>query len=131
MANLREVWQDVEVHLELAVGFDPETFEYLYPGLSLVLAELLLGPPRLKRDSLELLAFGNQKSFEVQLPRLRFHLLETRQLGQALDRLFTALEFDIVGHKIISIPPPSMAIQLPQGWRARSGVWLCHRPLAS
>lgn len=125
-----EVWEDVEVHLELAFEFDPERLQKEYPGLSLVLAELLVGPPRRWRDAAELLPYAGLKSLEAHLERLRFNPLETRRLGQVLDRLFTALEFEIVGQKVISIPlPPN--VETPEGWRARSGVWLCHLPLAS
>ncbi|GIW25335.1 hypothetical protein [Meiothermus sp.] len=126
----REVWQDVEVNLELSLEFDPEAFLRRYPGLALVLAELLVGPPRRWRDPAELLPYAGCKSLEAKLPRLRFSPLETRPLAQALDKLFTTLEFSIVGHKVIAVPPPSKAIELPEGWRAQSGVWLCHQPLA-
>ncbi|MCL6526568.1 MAG: hypothetical protein K6T57_06735 [Thermaceae bacterium] len=122
----REVWQDVEVHLELSLEFDPEALIQGHPGLALVLAELLIGPPRYWRDEAELLPFAGLKSLEAQLPRLRFRPLETRRLAQALDRLFTALEFEIVGHKVLSVPNLQA-----QGWQAKSGVWLCHQPLAS
>ncbi|MER3443725.1 MAG: hypothetical protein C4333_06255 [Meiothermus sp.] len=125
-----EVWEDVEVHLELALEFDPERLQKEHPGLGLVLAELLVGPPRRWRDPAELLPYAGLKSLQAHLERLRFNPLETRRLGQALDRLFTALEFEIVGQKVISIPlPPN--VEKPEGWRARSGVWLCHLPLAS
>ena len=60
---------------------------------------------------------------------MRLNFLETRRLGQALDRWFTALEFEIVGQKMLAVPPPG-PIELPEGWRAKSGVWLCHQPLA-
>lgn len=123
----REVWQDVEVHLELSLEFDPVALETWHPGLSLVLAELLIGPPRRWRDPAELRPYAGMKSLEAQLPRLRFSPLETRCLGQALDRLFTALEFDIVGHKILSVPNARAS----ESWQAKSGVWLCHLPLAS
>jgi|YNPMSStandDraft_1061717.scaffolds.fasta_scaffold09122_1 hypothetical protein len=129
-AARREVWQDVEVNLELSLEFDPEAFLQRYPGLALVLAELLVGSPRRWRDPVELLPYAGQKSLEARLPRLRFSPLETRSLGQALDRLFTALEFSIVGHKVMAVPPPGRSIELPEGWRASSWVWLCHRPLA-
>ncbi|MER3554197.1 MAG: hypothetical protein C4331_07575 [Meiothermus sp.] len=125
--NQREVWQDVEVHLELSLEFDPEALKQRHPGLSLVLAELLIGPPRQWRDPAELLPYAGLKSLEAQLPRLRFSPLETRRLGQAIDRLFTAIEFEIVGHKVLSVPN----LQALEGWRAKSGVWLCHHPLAS
>jgi len=125
-----EVWEDVEVHLELALEFDPERLQKEHPGLGLVLAELLIGPPRRQRDVAELWPYAGLKSLEAHLERLGFNPLETRRLGQALDRLFTALEFEIVGQKVISVPlPPN--VELPEGWRARSGVWLCHLPLAS
>jgi hypothetical protein len=126
----REVWQDVEVNLELSLEFDPEAFLHRHPGLALVLAELLVGPPRRWRDPAELLPYAGCKSLEARLPRLRFSPVETRSLGYALDRLFTAIEFSIVGHKIISVPQPNKAIRLPEGWRAPSAVWLCHQPLA-
>lgn len=129
-AARREVWQDVEVNLELSLEFDPEEFLRRYPGLSLVLAELLVGPPRRWRDPAELLPYAGCKSLEARLPRLRFSPLETRSLGQALDRLFTTIEFSIVGHKVLAVPPPGRFIELPEGWRAKSEVWLCHRPLA-
>ncbi|WP_233498303.1 hypothetical protein [Meiothermus sp. QL-1] len=125
----KEVWEDVEVNLELSLEFDPDEFLRRYPGLSLVLAELLIGPPRRWRDPAELLPFGGCKSLEARLPRLRFSPLETRSLALALDRLFTAIEFSIVGHKVLAVPPPSRTVELPEGWRARSGVWLCHQPL--
>ncbi|MCX7784310.1 MAG: hypothetical protein N2318_11795 [Meiothermus sp.] len=125
----REVWQDVEVNLELSLEFDPEEFLRRHPGLALVLAELLVGPPRRWRDPAELWPYAGCKSLEAKLPRLRFSPLETRPLGQALDKLFTAIEFSIVGHKVITVPPPHKAIELPEGWRAPSGVWLCHQPL--
>ncbi len=125
----REVWQDVEVNLELSLEFDPEEFLRRHPGLALVLTELLIGPPRRWRDPAELLPYAGCKSLEARLPRLRFSPLETRRLGQALDKLFTAIEFSIVGHRVIAVPPPSKAIELPEGWRAHSGVWLCHQPL--
>jgi len=124
---LREVWQDVEVHLELSLEFDPEALAQSHSGLALVLAELMIGPPRRWRDPTELLPYAGLKSLEAQLPRLRFSPLETRRLGQALDQLFTALEFEIVGHKILSIPN----LEASSGWQAKSGVWLCHQPLAS
>lgn len=125
----REVWQDVEVNLELSLEFDPEEFLRRHPGLALVLAELLVGPPRHWRDPAELLPYAGCKSLEARLPHLRFSPLETRPLGQALDKLFTAIEFSIVGHKVIAVPPPAKNIELSEGWRARSGVWLCHQPL--
>ncbi|ADH62694.1 MAG: hypothetical protein ACOYW9_10535 [Deinococcota bacterium] len=126
----REVWQDVEVHLELSLEFDPEAFQKHYPGLALVMAELLIGPPRLWRDPAELLPYAGLKSLGAKLPRLRLNFLETRRLGQALDKWFTALEFEIVGQKVLAVPPPG-PIELPEGWRAKSGVWLCHQPLAN
>ncbi|RIH89738.1 hypothetical protein Mlute_00253 [Meiothermus luteus] len=128
-AMRKEVWQDVEVNLELSLEFDPEAFSKRHPGLSLVLAELLIGPPRHWRDPAELLPYAGCKSLEARLPRLRFSPLETRFLARALDQLFTTIEFSIVGHKVLTVPPPSKATKLPEGWRARSGVWLCHQPL--
>lgn len=128
---IREVWQDVEVHLEFSLEFDAETFLQRHPGLALVMAELMVGPPRQWRDPVELLPFSGKYSLDSALPRLRFNPLETRRLAQELDRLFTALEFSIVGHKVIAVPPPSPCQELPEGWRAKSGVWLCHQPLGS
>jgi hypothetical protein len=124
----REVWQNVEVRLELALEFDPEKLERSYSGLVPVLAELLIGPPRLERDSAELWPYAGLKSLAAQLPHLRLRFPETRRLGIALDGLFTAIDFQIVGQRVLQIPPPG-PIQLPQGWRALSGVWLCHQPL--
>lgn len=126
---IREVWQDVEVHLEFSLEFDAKAFLERHPGLALVMAELMVGPPRQWRDPIELLPFSGQHSLEANLPRLRFNPLETRRLAQELDRLFTALEFSIVGHKVIAVPPISPFQELPDGWRATSGVWLCHQPL--
>ncbi len=126
---LREVWQDVEVHLEFSLKFDAQAFLHKHPGLALVLAELMVGPPRQWRDPVELLPFSGRCSLEANLPQLRFNPIETRRLAQELDRLFTALEFSIVGHRIISVPPPSRQ-KLEGGWRATSGVWLCHQPLS-
>ena len=125
-----EVWHDVEVHVEFSLEFDPEAMHKQHPGLALVLAEMLVGPPRQWRDPAELLPFAGLKSLEAKLPRLRFSPIETKPLAHALDKMFTAIEFDIVGHKILTIPPPSKLIQLEQGWRAPSTIWLCHRPLS-
>lgn len=125
-----EVWHDVEVRLELSMGFDPEELSKRHPGLALVMAEMLVGPPRKWREPVELLPFAGLKSLEAKLPRLRFTPAETRPLAQALDRLFTAIEFDIVGHKILAVPPPSRLIRLEGGWQAPSTIWLCHQPLA-
>jgi hypothetical protein len=120
-----EVWQNVEVHLELALEFDPQKLELTHPGLVPVLAELLIGPPRLERDSAELWPYAGLKSLEAQLPHLRLRFLETRRLGLALDKLFTALDFQIVGQRVMQIPPPLST----QSWRAGGLVWLCHQPL--
>lgn len=126
---LREVWQDVEVHLELSLQFDAPVFAKKHPGLALVLAELLVGSPRQGRDPVELLPYNGCYSLEARLPRLRFSPIETRRLGQELDRLFTALEFNIVGHRIIAIPSLGSQQSTDKGWRAKSSVWLCHQPL--
>lgn len=112
------------------MGFDPEELSKRHPGLALVMAEMLVGPPRKWREPVELLPFAGLKSLEAKLPRLRFTPAETRPLAQALDRLFTAIEFDIVGHKILAVPPPSRLIRLEGGWQAPSTIWLCHQPLA-
>lgn len=125
----REVWSDVEIQLELAIEFDPEAFERTHPGLAPLLAELLIGPPRIQRDTAELWPYAGLKTLEARLPRLRFIPAETKRLALGLDRLFTALEFNIVGHKVLAIPNPE--VQHPDGWRSSSGVWLCHQPLAS
>lgn len=124
----REVWQNVEVHLELALEFDPEKLEKTHPGLVPVLAELLIGPPRFERDCAELWPYAGLKSLQAQLPHLRLRFPETRRLGIAIDRLFTAIDFQIVGQRVMPIPPIG-PIQLPDGWKAHSGVWLCHQPL--
>jgi hypothetical protein len=124
----REVWKDVEIHLEIAQAFDPKLLEEAHPWLALVMTELLFGNLQW-RDSAGLLQFAGQKSLEAQLPQLRFSPLETKYLGKVLDKLFTAIEFDIVGHKVMAVPPPTASVHLPQGWRAQSGIWLCHQPL--
>jgi hypothetical protein len=122
-----EVWHEVDVHLELAQEFDPAELERLAPGTTLIFAELLIGPPRQLRQAAELWPYAGLKSFQSHLPRLRFYRWEARRLAQALDRLFTTMEFELIGHRVLSIPAlqPSR-----EGWRALSRIWLCYQPLA-
>ena len=123
-----QVWQDVEITLEFVESFDPKRLLETHPGLSSILGEFLIGPPRTVRTPDELALFAGLTSLESKIPRLRLHFEETKRLGLALDRLFGALEFNVIGRRVIAVPNPS-PIELPEGWRAQSPVWLCHRPL--
>ncbi len=123
----REVWQDVEVSLELSLEFDPGALARAHPGLVPVLGELLVGPPRPLRTAADLEPLAGLRSLEARHPRLRLAFAETRRVGLALDRLFEAIEFDVVGRRVVPVRP----LGLPEGgrdWRS-AGVWLCHRPL--
>lgn len=124
MEPIREVWQNVEVSLELAQAFDPQALQAQQPGVALVLAEMLVGPPRWRRDEAELWPFAGLCSLQASQERLRLNFYETRRLAVALDRLFTALDFRIVGHRVSSVPRP-----VAGDWRAVGGLWLCHTPL--
>ena len=124
----RQVWQDVEVNLELALEFEPEALQRAHPGLVPVLAELLVGPPRAYRTLADLEPLAGLRSLEARHPRLRLAFGETRRVGLALDRLFEAIEFDVVGRRVTAVRPLGPS-ETPAGWRS-AGVWLCHRPLA-
>ena len=123
-----QVWQDVEITLEFVESFDPGRLLETHPGLSSILGEFLIGPPRLVRVPEELEMYAGLTSIESKIPRLRLDFLETKRLGVVLDKLFGALEFNVIGRRIMTVPNPS-PIELPEGWRANSPVWLCHRPL--
>jgi hypothetical protein len=124
----KPVWQDVEVSLEFIHAFDPEHLHRTHPGLSIVLGELLIGPPRTVRVWQELELFAGLTSLTSRLPQLRLDPPALHRLGLELDRAFGALEFDVIGRRVLSVPNPGPVI-LPEGWRAVSSVWLCHRPL--
>ena len=123
----RPVWQDVEVNLEFVHAFDPEHLHRTHPGLGIVLGELLIGPPRAVRIWQELEPFSGLTSLESKLPQLRLDPPALRRLALELDRAFGALEFDVIGRRVLSVANPGPV--MPEGWRAVSGVWLCHRPL--
>ncbi len=93
----------VSVHLELVTPFDPERLERQHSGLANLLAELLVGSPQLQRDASELWHFAGLTSLQADLPRLRRHPPLLARLAVALDAGFTALEFDIVGRRVLSV----------------------------
>ena len=124
----REVWQDVEINLELALEFDPAALHRTHPGLTTILGELLVGPPRRLRTLEDLEPFSGLRTLEARHERLRLHFLETRRLGVTLDRLFAALEFNVVGRRVTPVRVLGPIVP-PEGWAAPNGVWLCHRPL--
>jgi len=121
-SSQREVWQDVEVSLELALEFDPLALYRAYPGLIPVLGELLVGPPRALRTVGDLEPLAGLTTLEARHVRLRLAFAETRRLGLVLDRLFEAIEFDVVGRRVKAERPGGPLAAPP-------GMWLCHRPL--
>ncbi|HWG85403.1 MAG TPA: hypothetical protein VNT60_07990 [Deinococcales bacterium] len=124
----REVWQDVEISLELALEFDPEAVARRHPGVVPVLAELLIGPPRAYRSLADIEPLAGLRTLEGRHERLRFTMGELHRAGLVLDRLFAALEFNVVGRRVspVRVLGPT---QLPEGWGAASPVWSCLRPL--
>ena len=122
----KPVWQDVEINLELALEFDPQRLKRDHAGLIPFLAELLIGPPRVVRTLDELELFAGLRSLEARHPQLRLDFYGLKRLGGALDTLFAALEFDVIGRPV---NPVRHVGSLPGSWRAASSVWACHRPL--
>jgi hypothetical protein len=128
MAHPKQVWQDVEITLEFIETFDPKKLLQTHPGLLGLLGEFLIGPPRRLRSPEELEVYAGLNLLEAKLPQLRLDFLETKRLGQALDGLFGALEFNVIGRRVTPVRHLG-PLESPNGWRSKSGVWLCHRPL--
>ncbi len=124
---IKETWREVEVDLELAAEFDPELLATKHPGYVPLLAELLVGPPRRWREAGDLAPFAGLHSLQAKHEQLRLTFVEIRHLGEILDRLFAALEFALIGKRILQVRP--LGLGNDGDWRAEGHVWLCHRPL--
>jgi hypothetical protein len=123
----KSVLCEVSVHLELLEPFEPQRLERTHAGCLNVLAELLIGSPRMERDAAELEVFAGLTSLQTSVSRLRLDPPLLARLARVLDQTFTALEFDIVGRRVSSVrnfDPLPLA-----DWRAVSPIWLCLQPL--
>jgi hypothetical protein len=118
---------EVEFHLELLEPFEPQRLGQIHAGCPNVLAELLIGSPRMQRDAAELEVFAELTSLEAKASRSRLDPPLLARLGRVLDQAFTALDFDIVGRCVSSVRNFNV---LPlSDWRAISPIWLCWQPL--
>ncbi|HEX2864053.1 MAG TPA: hypothetical protein VHN99_05760, partial [Deinococcales bacterium] len=88
----------------------------------------LAGPPRAERTLADLEPFAGLWHLEVHHGTLRVNRLELRRVALSVDRLFTALEFQVVGRPLSSVRPLGPLAE-GQPWRAPSLLWSCYRPL--